>query len=337
MKKNLKIDDMKVTTKEIAALCGVSIGTVDRALHNRGGINAATRERILAVAKERGYRPHLLARSLKQGRTMTIGVAIFELDNPFFSQLVTAIEAHAYASGYFVYLTITDGDPREERAYLERLAGLNVDGILLFPVNGGDDFADFLKQLNTPVVTIGNRVSETLPFVGIKDRQAMKDAIVYIAAKGYQHIIYVSPPLEYQDKENIYSVEERLAGYEEGLAVLPMHVPPIILRNKRYLEHLEKMPLDFPKTAILCSSDIYALEILNLFRHRGIRVPEDVGLIGFDNIKALKYVVPTLTTIGYPIQEMGKRGVDCLLAQINSTPVAMTTLLDHVIIEGRSL
>jgi LacI family transcriptional regulator len=328
---------MKVTTKEIAEICGVSIGTVDRALHHRSGIKTTTKEKILKVADDLGYRPHLLARSLKKGKTMTIGVAIFELDNPFFSQLVTAIEAHAYASGYFVYLTITDGDPQEEKEYLEHLAGLNVDGILLFPVNGGRDFAQYLKRLNTPIVTIGNRVSKTLPFVGIKDRQAIKEAVLHIAAKGYEQIIYVSPPLEYRGKENIYSVEERLAGYKEGIAALNTRYTPVILRNKKYREQLESMSFEASRTAILCSSDIYALEILNLFRGRGIRVPEDVGLMGFDNIKALKYVVPSLTTIGYPIQEMGYKVVDCLLAQINSTPCSAIGLLDHVIIEGESL
>ncbi len=318
-------------------MCGVSIGTVDRALHNRGGISAETKARILAVAKEQGYRPHRLAQSLQQGKTMTIGVAVFELDNPFFAQLVTAIEAHAHASGYFVYLTITEGNPQEEREYLEHLAGLNVDGIILFPVNGDREFPDFLTRLHTPIVTIGNRVSADLPFIGIKDRQAMKEAVLHIAAKGYQHIIYVSPPLEYTGKENIYSVEERLTGYTEGIAPLNLRHPPAILRTKAYLDHLESMTFDTCKTAILCSSDIYALEILNLFRNTGIRVPEDVGLMGFDNIKALKYIVPALTTIGYPIQEMGKRAIDCLLAQIHSTSFFTTELLDHVIVDRQSL
>ena len=328
---------MKVTTKEIASICGVSIGTVDRALHNRSGIKAETKEKILKVAKELGYRPHRLARSLKQGKTMTIGVVIFDLDNQFFSQLVTAIEARAYESGYFVYLTITDGDPKEEMEYLDHLSGLNVDGMILFPVNGGRDFAQYLKSLNTPIVTIGNRVSKTFPFIGIKDRQAIKDAVGYIASKGYQQIIYVSPPLEYKGKENIYSVEERLAGYREGLKEIASPHKPVIIRDKTYLNILEHASLHNGKTAILCSSDIYALEILNHLRAKGLSVPENVGLMGFDNIKALKYVTPSLATIAYPIKEMGTKAVDCLLAQINSEKFPNIELLDYKIVEGESI
>lgn len=328
---------MKITTKEIAEICGVSIGTVDRALHNRTGIKPETKEKILKVAKELGYRPHHLARSLRQGKTMTIGVVVFDLDNQFFSQLVTAIEARAVELGYFVYLAITDDDPKEEIDYLDSLSSLHVDGIILFPVNGGMKFTQYLKSLKTPVVTIGNRISKAFPFIGVKDRQAIKDAVAYIAARGYQQIIYVSPPLVYKGTKNIYSVEERLAGYREGIKEIPSLHKPVVIREKTYRKILDNTPLHNGKTAILCSSDIYALEVLNYLRAKGMKVPEDVGLMGFDNINILQYVTPSLTTIAYPIREMGIKAVDCLIAQINSETFPNTELLDHKIIEGTSI
>jgi len=329
---------MKITTKEIAAICGVSIGTVDRAFHNRGGIKPETKAKVLNVAKELGYRPHFLARSLKQGKTMTIGVVVFDLENQFFSQLVTAIEARANELGYFVYLTITDGNPEEEMEYLDSLSSLKVDGIILFSVvNEGLKFVHYLKSLKTPIVTIGNRVSKAFPFIGVKDRQALTDAVAYIAAKGYQRIIYVSPPLSYKGKENIYSVEERLAGYKEGLKEIQVPHRPIVIREKTCLQAIETIALQERRTAILCSSDIYALEVLNYLRTKGLKVPEDVGLMGFDNIEVLKYVTPSLTTIAYPIQEMGRKAVDCLMAQIHSEPFANIELLDHWIIAGASI
>ncbi len=328
---------MNVTTKEIAAICGVSIGTVDRAFHNRSGIKPETKEKILKVAEELGYRPHRLARSLKQGRSMTLGVVVFDLENQFFSQLVTAIEARAIESDYVVYLAITAGDPDKERKYLDNLSSLNVDGIIIFPVNGGRDFAQYLKRLRTPILTIGNRVTNAFSFVGIKDREAMRDAVQHIASKGYQRIIYVSPPLSYRKRENIYSVEERLAGCREGIKTAASLSKPVILKDKTYLQFLKTIDFQQERTAILCSSDIYALEILNYLRAKGLRVPEDVGLMGFDNISVLKYVTPSLATIAYPIKEMGIQAVDCLLAQINSTPCSFFKLLDHKIIEGASL
>ena len=328
---------MKITTKELAELCGVSIGTVDRALHDRGGIKAETKEKILKLAKELGYRPHRLAQSLKQGKSMTIGLVVFDLENQFFSQLVTTIEANAILQEYFVYLTITDGKPEDEMGYLDHLSSLNVDGIIIFPVNRGREFTQYLKSLNTPIVTIGNRVASAFPFIGIKDRLAIADAVGDIASKGYRRIIYVSPPLSYRGKGNIYSVEERLAGYREGIKVHPSLGRTVIIKDKKYLQTLGDMDLRQEKTAILCSSDIYALEILNFLREKSLRVPEDVGVMGFDNISVLKYVRPSLATIAYPIQEMGKKAVDCLLGQINSETCLGSDLLDYKIVQGASL
>lgn len=328
---------MKITTKEIAVLCGVSIGTVDRALHHRSGIHPHTKEKILKAAQEHGYRPHLLARSLKQGRTMTIGVVVFDLANQFFAQLVEVIEECAREAGYFVYLTITEGNPQEELEYLASLASLNVDGIIIDPINDGTKFAQYLKSLHVPLVTIGNKVSKAFPFIGVKDRQALKDAVSYIAAKGYQRIIYVSPPLSYKGQENIYSVEERLKGYQEGLQAIFVAQLPLVIGEKTYLQRLAAMNLTETKTAIVCSSDIYALEILNYLRETGLHVPADVGLMGFDNIQVLRYVTPALTTVAYPIQAMGRKAVACLLAQINGDAYAQIELLDHTIIPGASL
>lgn len=328
---------MRITTTELAEICGVSIGTIDRALHNRPGIKSETKEKILKMAKELGYRPHLLARGLKQGKTMTFGVVVFDLANQFFAQLVEEIEERAKDAGYFVYLTITEGNIEEELDYLDSLSSLNVDGIILDPINGGAKFSQYLKSLKTPIVTIGNRVSKAFPFIGVKDRQAIKDAVAFIAAKGYRRIVYVSPPLSYKGEENIYSVEERLAGYKEGLKDAQMPHKPIVIGEKAYLEKLDTIPLHEERTAILCSSDIYALEVLNYLRSKNITVPNDVGLMGFDRIQVLKYVTPSLSTIAYPIQELGRKAVACLLAQINNEPFAPIELLDHRLIEGASL
>ncbi|GAK54617.1 transcriptional regulator [Candidatus Moduliflexus flocculans] len=328
---------MRITTTELAEICGVSIGTIDRALHNRPGIKSETKEKILKMAKELGYRPHLLARGLKQGKTMTFGVVVFDLANQFFAHLVEEIEERAKDAGYFVYLTITEGNIEEELDYLDSLSSLNVDGIILDPINGGAKFSQYLKSLKTPIVTIGNRVSKAFPFIGVKDRQAIKDAVAFIATKGYQRIVYVSPPLSYKGTENIYSVEERLAGYKEGLKETEMPHKPIVIGEKAYIEKLDTLKLREERTAILCSSDIYALEVLNYLRAKNIAVPDDVGLMGFDDIQVLKYVTPPLSTIAYPIEELGRKSVACLLSQINNEPVAPIELLDHRLIEGASL
>ncbi len=300
---------MRITSRELAKICGVSIGTVDRALNNRPGINPETKERILRASREVGYRPHLVARSLKTGKTSTVGVVVYDLDNRFFAQLVNAIENVARESGYFVYLTLSHHDLAQERGCLEHLASLNVDGVLIVPTNKGNEFIRFVKSLPVPVVTMGNRISATVPFVGLQDREAIRATIGVIAEKGYDRVIYVSPPLSYGGKENIYEVEERYEGFREG--VRQYSLQSAVIRDKHFEAALSEAvktdgAADGGRTAIMCSSDIYALECLRLLGTWGLRVPQDVGLVGFDDIDILKYVRPSLTTISYPTVDVAR-------------------------------
>lgn len=130
---------MRITTEDIARICGVSRGTVDRALNNRPGISPKTKEKVLKVAKELGYRPNMIACSLAKGHTMSIGVVVFDLNNEFFAQLLNSIEIRARELGYFTYLVLTQKDPKVEKECLSHLVDRNVDGIILFSINKGDN------------------------------------------------------------------------------------------------------------------------------------------------------------------------------------------------------
>ncbi len=231
---------------------------------------------------------------------MTIGIVVYDLDNRFFAQLVNALETTAKESGYFLYLTLSNHNLEQERACLEHLAGLNVDGILIVPTNRGNEFLQFVKSLHVPLVSVGNRLSQAIPFVGIQDREALRRAVGAVAQRGYRRIIYVSPPLSYKGRENIYEVEERLEGFREG--VREHGLESVILKDKAFREPLLAASTGSAlRTAVMCTSDIYALESLSYLKASGIRVPEDCGLIGFDDIDLLKYVTPALTTVSYPI------------------------------------
>ncbi len=328
---------MRITSKELARICGVSIGTIDRALNNRGEISPQTREKVLRVARDLGYRPHLVARSLKTGKTMTVGVVVFDLDNRFFAQLVNAAEQAARESGYFVYLTHSNHDLSQERDCLEHLAGLDVDGILLVPTNRGADFARFIRGVHAPVVSVGNRIGSGLPFVGIQDRQAMASAVQLVSRKGYERIVYVSPPLSYKGRENIYEVEERLEGVRE--AARERDLPLVVLKDKGFADVLEQtVRRTGARTAIMCSSDIYALQCLELVRAWDMQVPRDVGLIGFDDIDLLKYVRPSLTTISYPIHQIAREAFALLKRLMEGEPEPPEIpLIETRIVERESL
>lgn len=180
---------MAVTAKELAQMCGVSRMTVHRALTDTGRINPQTKELILTKAKECGYRPDLLARGLVKGQTFYIGVVVLDVNNRYFSQLLSAIGTEARERGYFVNITLHEQNKEMEREQLERLVDYHVDGIILSSVNQGSEYRDFLNRLDTPIVTIGNKIAEDLPFVSIEEKKAAREATEEILRKGY-----VKPP-----------------------------------------------------------------------------------------------------------------------------------------------
>ncbi len=327
---------MKVTAKDIAAIVGVSRGTVDRALNDRGGISIRTKEKILRVSDELGYRPHLLARSLVKGKTMTLGLILFDFDHRFFTQMATSIILHTKKEGYFTYLTLTEKNKHEEMRCLEKIAGLQVDGIILCPINKGQDFNRFLSSLHIPIVAIGNSISAKFPFVGITDEKAIYDAVKHIAEKGYQHVVYLSPPVAQSDGINNYGPLQRLSGYRQAMKdYFPTQKPTVI--KEKYLEAVDELDYASEKTAVLCSSDIYALRVLDHLTMKGVKIPEDIGLMGFDNIDTLQYIRPALATVDYHIGDIATNAVQCLLDSIEGKPVPSKIIIEHNIIPGETL
>ena len=291
---------MKISGKELAKICKVSIGTVDRALHDRPGINPETRELVLQAAKKYNYRPQLAARSLRTGRTMTIGIIVFDLENQFFSQLVNALVRRTREDGYFLHVTLSEHDSKREAECLQHLESLPVDGIMIVPTGTGKQLTRLVQRLNIPTISLVNKVSDKIPFVGIDDRGAMYQAFELLVGKGYDRVVYFSPPLSYEGKENIYAVAERFEGYKMGVEAHGME--QLVINQKRSLDALTTLVRSgTQRTAVLCSSDIYALQSLKYFSEAGIRVPHDVGIMGFDDISLLEYVNPPLTTVSQQI------------------------------------
>ncbi len=332
-----EIVSVKVTFKEISEICGVSLGTVDRAINNRPGIHPETRARILEVAKQLGYRPHLLARSLATGSTMTIGVVVPNLTNSFFSELAEVIQKGARRAGYYVYLMLSEYDSVEEMESLERLRSLNVDGIIMTSVNRGRSFDAYLTSLATPVVSVSNRISKRRAWVGIDDYSATRDAMRFVLSKGYERIIFVTENRGPGKVSNLYCDERRIRGYKDALQASALDAPPTVVSDDAMLAMLDSGgALDGKRTCIACSCDEVALNILNALRTRGIAVPAEVGLTGFDNLDQLEYVVPRLTTVAYPMERIGEEAFKSVLDEINGRAGGSRTL-EHLIVEGETV
>lgn len=327
---------MAVTSKDIARICGVSRGTVDRALNNKPRINPKTKEKILRVAKELGYRPDLLARSLVKGKTMSLGVVVFDIRNRYFAQLVNSIEMEAKKYDYMVNITLQEKDPEMEIRLINNLVDRRVDGIIVCPVNKGEEYEKFLKGLPVPVIVIGNMVSEDIPFIGIDEFKAANDATELIISKGYENIVFVCPPLADIEKENIYSHEQRLRGFLN--AVKDKDIQFSVIGHWNYFNDIENILANKNrKTALFCSGDTFAIDIVKHFRKINKHIPSDAGIMGFDGIDTLEYVTPSLATVYNPVEEIGVKAIENLILMIDEKNINKHILVDYKVIEGDSL
>ncbi len=334
---------MAITAKELAEMCGVSRMTVHRALTDTGRINPQTKELIQAKAKECGYRPDLLARGLVKGQTFYIGVVVLDVNNRYFSQMLSAIGTEAHKRGYFVNITLHEENREMEKEQLERLVDYHVDGIILSSVNQGEEYRDFLKSLDTPIVTIGNKIADGIPFVSIQEKKAAKEATEAILRKGYEKIVFVCPPLE-QTEANTYVHRQRLEGFTEAVEqwkkVQKSTVTSLVIGEKdAYVERAyEELSGSGKRTAFFCAGDIFALEIMKYMAGKGKRVGEDYGIVGFDGIDILDYVTPRLCTIYNPVELVAKEAVKLLFKLMNNEPSGdETVILDCEMMEGETL
>lgn len=332
---------MAVTIKDIARICNVLEGTVDRALNNRKGINPKTKERILQVAKLFQYKPNSVARSLATGTTKTIGIICFDLYNNFFAELIDIVEEAAKNKGYFINLILSHGDVEKELEGIEYLASRRVDGLIIFPVGQGTEYINNLKRLKIPVVTIYNKISDDFVYIGVDDRKIMKEAVHLMASKGYERILFYTVNLSSKRSQgiNVYSLEQRLLGYLDGLNETGIQEQPIIIEGKA-IEKLLPVLLDNAqgfKTGILCTCDTYALNALEYCKKNGIKVPDQLGIMGFDNIDMLKYITPRLATVEYDEKLLGYKLFNVLYDLIKGREISKNLINDHLFIEGESL
>lgn len=334
---------MAITAKELAEMCGVSRMTVHRALTDTGRINPQTKELIQAKAKECGYRPDLLARGLVKGQTFYIGVVVLDVNNRYFSQMLSAIGTEARRRGYFVNITLHEQNKEMEKEQLERLVDYHVDGIILSSVNQGKEYRDFLRSLDTPIVTIGNKIADGIPFVSIQEKEAAIKATETILQKGYEKIVFVCPPLE-RTGENTYVHRQRLEGFTQTVrqwttaghgAVESL----VIGESAGYLQRTyEELVKTDRRTAFFCAGDIFALDIMKYMAEKGRRAGEDYGIVGFDGIDILDYVTPRLCTIYNPVEPVAKEAVKLLFKLMNGEAAGEeTVILDCEMMEGETL
>ena len=329
-----------MTSTELAKLCYISRATVDRVFNNRGNVNEKTREYILRVAKSVNYRPNYFAKSLVTGKSMTIGLLLPSMVNTFFYDLFQAVSNTAQQSNYAVLASFYEDKPGQEEEGLGRLLDRHIDGILLFSTEKDSTCAETLRQRNTPAIALMNRLSN-IPCVSTDYYRAMKDAVNYVLSKGYRRLLFICPPLEYADSRNMDALVKRYQGYLDAVrqhnSDSSESVEPEVIDTSDYLSRIQSISLGAEKTAFLCSSDIYALRIIKSLKMRGISVPAQAGVMGFDGINILSYLEPTLATVKIMIDRLGIASVQQLVRLIDSGVPPEDLTVPYSIEPGQSI
>ena len=300
----------KITTTQLARICGVSQGTVDRALHNRSGINPQTRERILATAREYDYSPRIGGDT--QSNSMLIGVVLFDLYNEFFSKLAMSIVSTARRYGYSIIFQFSEKNLKNEKEALEYFDYIGVDGIILFSVGSdSEEYENYLKSLKKPIVLIGNKLFD-LPFIGIDDARAMYDATLRLAEKiPSGDILYYAPILR-KDLPSVNAQRLRLKGFTQAMNSIG--------KSHRIVTDMEELS-EFG--GIVCSTDYYMLKVL---KHLGY--PDDLKISGFDNISTLKTLPLRVLSVEYSTDEIAKECINYILGK-PFTPTIEHRLVDN--------
>ncbi len=310
--------------KDIARLANVSHSTVSRALSGSTLISPETVQRIRRIAEDSGYRPSAAARSLVTSRTATIGVVVTSIADPFAAEVVLGIEDAANDCNYSVILANSCAQPEREVRVVRAFEERRVDGIIVTSSRVGAVYVEMLSQTRVPIVLLNNQhPSEVMHSVMIDNLSASQKATRHLIDLGHRRIAYVG------DRFGCQSDTERFGGYRAALdlAYLPFQ-PEYVVHGSGNPEGgaaAAETLLSLPSqpTAIFCYNDMTALGAMRAIAARGLSVPSDISVVGFDDLFFAQYSTPPLTTVRQPMREMGRLALDTLmklLAEDGSQP-----------------
>ena len=307
----------RTTMHDVAQAAGVSLMTVSRVINNKDDVSKETRKRVMQVIEKLNYRPSSIARGLATQRTGALGVVVPDISNPFFASLVRSAEEEAYAKNYSVFLGNTNEDRQRELAVLQLLEDNQVDGLILCSSRLDDEtLFDILARFPTAVLVFREKKDTNAGAITLDDAYSGQVAIEHLIKSGHRNIGLISgPPIS-------LSTFGRLVGYQNALqcADIPInekwiwHCHPVVEAGQETAYDLLKNNPEV--TALFCHNDLIAVGALQACKELGLRVPDDIAIIGYDDIRLAALVSPALTTLHVPKSEIGTRAMQMLLEQI---------------------
>jgi LacI family transcriptional regulator len=310
----------------VARAAGVGPMTVSRTINGHPHVSEVTARRVKAAIRKLGYRPNLAARMLTGQLSKSIGLIVPAVSDPFFSVISHAVQQAARDEGYLVWLAVSDGDPAVEEAQIEQMANHPVDGILIAPANCRSKHLKAVGTGSIPVVSIDRPIEVASTDSVVADNRAGAClALQHLVAHGYKNILCVATDF------HLSSIQLRVAACEEYLRSLRMPRQKLILTAEASV--LPALPKLFNSTkrpdAIFATNNMCTASVIQALKAMGIRIPDDVGLIGFDDLDFYTLMTPSITTISQPVAELGRTATRLLLSKIlgkSSAPAVRVVL-----------
>ncbi|MFT3888966.1 MAG: LacI family DNA-binding transcriptional regulator [Arachnia sp.] len=307
----------RVSMREVAALAQVSIGTVSNVLNNPERVLPATRERVEEAIAELGWIPNKQAQHLRAGRSRTIGIALMDVANPFFADILRGASAKLEAAGFSVLIGDSDQDPQRQSRILRGFLEQRVRGVILGPIGATPPEVLELTSAGIPTVLVDRfTADDACCSVGVDDVAGGRLAVEHLLGEGHRTLAFVGGP------SSLAQVRDRRDGAEAaataaGATLLAISTPQLDFAGGRIAaDEIALLPAELRPTGVCCANDMTAIGLLQGLTRHGLRVPDDVAIVGYDDIEFAAAAAVPLSSVAQPRRELGAAAADLLLAEI---------------------
>jgi LacI family transcriptional regulator len=330
---------MATSIKDVAKEAGVSIATVSRVLNDIDVVNEDTKKKVLDAIKKLGYRPNIVARSLKTQRTKTIGILLPDISNQLYPEIVRGAEDVSNIYDYNIILCNSDLDIEKEKEYLRVLKEKMVDGVIYMSSSLNSEILELINELDLKTVLVETKDKEgLLPSVTIDNVRASYDSTKLLIEKGIEEIAFIGT-----EKDNRNAWGDRYVGYENAMKEAGIEIDSELvylssMKVKSGYEGIQKFLKQNKKfKGVVCASDDIAMGAINALRDNKLSIPEDVSVVGFNDNYAASIFYPKITTISQPTYDMGSVAMRMLIKLLNKKELEEPHyVLEHQLVERES-